>query len=72
MTRELLPVADGRRIRAVVGELAGRSKGRAAAAFTMLVAATAIGLLTAPLLGRVVDLVATRRPAAELLTPVVA
>ncbi|MEV5718932.1 ABC transporter ATP-binding protein [Amycolatopsis mediterranei] len=71
MTRELLPVADGRRIRAVLGELAGRAKGRAAAAFGMLVAATAIGLLTAPLLGRVVDLVATRRPAAELVTPIV-
>ncbi|SFW81486.1 ABC transporter ATP-binding protein [Amycolatopsis australiensis] len=70
MTRELLPVADGRRIRAVVGELAARSKGRAAAAFTTLVAATAIGLLTAPLLGRVVDLAATRHPAAELITPV--
>ncbi|MGV9363881.1 ABC transporter ATP-binding protein [Amycolatopsis sp. NPDC003731] len=71
MTRELLPVADGRRIRAVLGELIGRAKGRAAAAFTMLVAATAIGLLTAPLLGRVVDLVAARRPAADLVTPVV-
>lgn len=72
MTRELLPVADGRRIRAVLGELIGRSKGRAAAAFTMLVAATAIGLLTAPLLGRVVDLVASKQPATELGTPVVA
>ncbi|MGW3992892.1 ABC transporter ATP-binding protein [Amycolatopsis sp. NPDC004772] len=71
MTRELLPVADGRRIRAVLGELIGRAKGHAAAAFTMLFAATAIGLLTAPLLGRVVDLVATHRPAAELVTPVV-
>ncbi|WP_410614834.1 ABC transporter ATP-binding protein [Amycolatopsis sp. lyj-109] len=71
MTRELLPVADGRRIRAVLGELVGRAKGRAAAAFTMLFAATAIGLVTAPLLGRVVDLVATRQPAAELVTPIV-
>jgi ATP-binding cassette subfamily C protein len=72
MTRELLPVADGHRIRAVVGELLGRAKGRTAAAFTTLVAATAIGLLTAPLLGRVVDLVATHHPAADLITPVVA
>jgi ATP-binding cassette subfamily C protein len=72
MTRELLPVAGGRRIRAVLGELIGRSKGRAAAAFTMLVAATAIGLLTAPLLGRVVDLVASKQPATGLVTPVVA
>jgi ATP-binding cassette subfamily C protein len=72
MTRELLPVAGGRRIRAVLGELIGRSKGRAAAAFTMLVAATAIGLLTAPLLGRVVDLVASKQQATGLVTPVVA
>ena len=71
MTHELLPVADGRRVRAVVGELLGRSKGRTTAAFTMLVAATAIGLLTAPLLGRVVDLVASHRPATELVTPIV-
>ncbi|MEA5361463.1 ABC transporter ATP-binding protein [Amycolatopsis sp., V23-08] len=72
MTRELLPVADGPRIRAVLGELIGRARGRAVAAFTMLVAATAIGLLTAPLLGRVVDLVASKQPATELVTPVVA
>ncbi|MDT7805164.1 MAG: ATP-binding cassette, subfamily bacterial [Actinomycetota bacterium] len=72
MTRELLPVADGPRIRAVLGELIGRAKGRAIAAFTVLVAATAIGLLTAPLLGRVVDLVASKQPATELVTPVVA
>ncbi|WP_328616393.1 ABC transporter ATP-binding protein/permease [Amycolatopsis sp. NBC_00355] len=72
MTRELLPVADGPRIRAVVGELLGRAKGRAAAAFTTLVVATAIGLLTAPLLGRVVDLVASKQPASEIVTPVVA
>lgn len=67
---ELLPTADGRRIRAVVTELLSAAKGRAAAAFTMLFAATAIGLLTAPLLGRVVDLVATHRPATDLVTPV--
>ena len=71
MTHELLPIADGRRVRAVVGELLGRAKGRTTAAFTMLVAATAIGLLTAPLLGRVVDLVASHRPATELVTPIV-
>ena len=71
MTRELLPVADGRRVRAVVGELLGRAKGRTTAAFTMLVAATAIGLLIAPLLGRVVDLVASHQPATALVTPVV-
>ncbi|HTI20825.1 MAG TPA: ABC transporter ATP-binding protein [Kutzneria sp.] len=72
MTRQLLPVADGRRVRAVLGELVGRAKGRTAAAFGMLIVATAIGLLTAPLLGRIIDLVADQRPATALVTPVVA
>jgi ATP-binding cassette subfamily C protein len=71
MSRELLPVADGRRIRAVVGELLGRAKGRTVAAFAILVGATAIGLLTARLLGAVVDLVVAHRPATELVPPVV-
>jgi ATP-binding cassette subfamily C protein len=71
MTRELLPVADGRRVRAVVGELLGQAKGQTVAAFATLVIATAIGRFTAPLLGRVVDLVTEHRPAAELVTPVV-
>lgn len=71
MTRELLPVADGRRVRAVVGELLGQAKGQTALAFATLVIATAIGRFTAPLLGRVVDLVTEHRPAAELVTPVV-
>jgi ATP-binding cassette subfamily C protein len=71
MSRELLPVADGRRIRAVIGELLGRAKGRTVAAFAILVGATAIGLFTARLLGAVVDLVVAHRPAAELVPPVV-
>ncbi|MFI5606839.1 ABC transporter ATP-binding protein [Amycolatopsis sp. NPDC051903] len=69
--RELLPTADGHRIRAVLGELIRRSKGRAAGSFAFIVGATAISLLTAPLLGRVVDLVADHRPGTELVTPVV-
>ncbi|RSN27517.1 multidrug ABC transporter permease [Amycolatopsis sp. WAC 01416] len=72
MTRELLPTADGRRIRAVLGELLRTSKARAAGALAMLVCATAIGLLTARLLGHIVDLVIEKRPATELTTPVVA
>lgn len=72
MTRELLPTADGKRIRAVLGELLRTSKARAAGALTMLVGATAIGLLTARLLGHIVDLVIEKRPATELATPVVA
>ncbi|ONF64936.1 ABC transporter ATP-binding protein [Amycolatopsis keratiniphila] len=72
MTRELLPTADGKRIRAVLGELLRTSKARAAGALTMLVGATAIGLLTARLLGHIVDLVIEKRPATELATPVAA
>ncbi|OLZ49600.1 ABC transporter ATP-binding protein [Amycolatopsis keratiniphila] len=72
MTRELLPTADGKRIRTVLGELLRTSKARAAGALTMLVGATAIGLLTARLLGHIVDLVIEKRPATELATPVVA
>ncbi|WP_409495446.1 ABC transporter ATP-binding protein [Amycolatopsis sp. cmx-11-12] len=71
MTRELLPTADGKRIRAVLGELLRTSKGRAAGALAMLVGATAIGLLTVRLLGHIVDLVVENRPATELTTPVV-
>ncbi|HET6287367.1 MAG TPA: ABC transporter ATP-binding protein, partial [Amycolatopsis sp.] len=71
MTRELLPTADGRRIRAVLGALLRTSKARAAGALAMLVGATAIGLLTVRLLGHIVDLVIEKRPATELTTPVV-
>ncbi|RJQ80667.1 ABC transporter ATP-binding protein [Amycolatopsis panacis] len=69
--RELLPTASGTRIRAVLRDLLRPSKGRAAGAFVFIIGATAIGLLTAPLLGHVVDLVATHRPASDLVTPVV-
>ncbi|MDT8912592.1 ABC transporter ATP-binding protein [Amycolatopsis sp. PS_44_ISF1] len=69
--RELLPVADGPRIRAVLAELLRRSKGRAFGSFAFIAGATAIGLVTAPLLGRVVDLVAQHRPASALAGPVV-
>ncbi|EME62776.1 ABC transporter ATP-binding protein [Amycolatopsis decaplanina] len=72
MTRELLPTADGKRIRAVLGELLRTSKARAAGALVLLAGATAIGLLTARLLGHIVDLVIEKRPATELTTPVVA
>ncbi|WP_410657914.1 ABC transporter ATP-binding protein [Amycolatopsis sp. lyj-112] len=72
MSRELLPTADGKRIRAVLGELLRTSKARALGAFAILVGATAIGLLTAPLLGHIVDLVTGEKPATELTTPVVA
>ncbi|MGW4397348.1 ABC transporter ATP-binding protein [Amycolatopsis nivea] len=68
--RELLPIAPGPRIRAVLLDLLRQAKGRALGSFAFVVGATAIGLLTAPLLGRVVDLVATRQPAAALAYPI--
>lgn len=70
--RELLPTATGKRVRAVVGELLRRNRFQAIGAFTVLVGATAIGLLTAPLLGHIVDLVADREPPASITTPVIA
>ncbi|MCI2417440.1 ABC transporter ATP-binding protein/permease [Saccharopolyspora sp. K220] len=57
--RELLPTANGKRTRAALGELVRPHRMLAAGAFAVLVVATAIGLLTAPLLGRIVDIVAT-------------
>ncbi|MFE0175978.1 ABC transporter ATP-binding protein [Streptomyces sp. NPDC059002] len=55
---ELLPVATGRRTRAAALELVRPDRGLALRAGLVLVAATAVGLLTQPLLGRIVDLVA--------------
>ncbi|MFT7836163.1 ABC transporter ATP-binding protein [Saccharothrix sp. BKS2] len=57
MMRELLAVASGARTRAAVGELLRPRRGPAWTAFLVLFAGTAAGLLTAPLLGRVVDVV---------------
>ncbi|EID54019.1 ABC transporter ATP-binding protein [Saccharomonospora xinjiangensis] len=54
---ELLPVASGRRTAAAVGELLRRVWPLAVFAFAVLASGTAIGLLTAPLLGQLVDLV---------------
>ncbi|PRX45513.1 ATP-binding cassette subfamily C protein [Prauserella shujinwangii] len=56
--RELLPTATARRTRAAVGQLLRPRRGLALGGLAVLVAATAIGLLTAPLLGHIVDLVA--------------
>ncbi|GII85105.1 multidrug ABC transporter permease [Sphaerisporangium siamense] len=66
-----LPVATPARTRAAVRELVRPHRRLATAGFAALVAATAIGLLVQPLLGRVVDLVAGRHPAAALTLPVV-
>ena len=68
--RTLLPVADGARIRAALRELLRPFRGRAIAAVAALVAGAAVSLLTAPLLGRIVDLVASRQPADAVTGPV--
>ncbi|WP_232075991.1 ABC transporter ATP-binding protein [Phytohabitans suffuscus] len=70
-TSTLLPTATGRQTWAAVRELLRGRRLMAAGAFAVLVAATAAGLLTAPLLGRIVDLVAGGEPASALTTPVV-
>ncbi|GGQ63064.1 ABC transporter ATP-binding protein [Couchioplanes azureus] len=70
--RQLLPTATGADTRAAVRRLLRPHRSLAAAGLVVLVAGTAIGLLTAPLLGHLIDLVAAGRPAAALTPPVVA
>ncbi|WP_449066496.1 ABC transporter transmembrane domain-containing protein, partial [Planomonospora algeriensis] len=57
-------------MRAAVRGLARPHRAAAAAGFAVLVAATAIGLLTAPVLGHVIDLVHRGRPASAITAPV--
>ncbi|MEO3749134.1 ABC transporter ATP-binding protein [Streptomyces sp. B6B3] len=68
--RALLPVATPARTRAAVRELLAGHRGLALAGFGTVAAATAVGLLTQPLLGRIVDLVADGRGAGALTQPV--
>ncbi|WNF30289.1 ABC transporter ATP-binding protein [Streptomyces sp. C11-1] len=69
--RELLPVATAARTRAALRALIRPDRGLALTGIGVLVAATAVGLLVQPLLGRIVDIVADGRPAADLTLPVV-
>ncbi|MGN9817928.1 ABC transporter ATP-binding protein [Streptomyces sp. SD11] len=69
--RELLPTATQARTRAAVRELVRPHCRLALAGFAMMVVATAVGLLVQPLLGRIVDLVADRRPPGSITQPVV-
>lgn len=55
--RELLATASGTRTWAAVGELVRPRRAAAWGAALVLLAGTAVGLLTAPVLGRIVDLV---------------
>ncbi|MFC9974584.1 ABC transporter ATP-binding protein [Spirillospora sp. NPDC127200] len=68
--RDLLPTATGTQVRAVLAELLRPHRCLALAAFTVLAAATGIGLLTAPALGRIVDIVADHR-SPDAITPVI-
>ncbi|MFG3026001.1 ABC transporter ATP-binding protein [Streptomyces sp. NPDC048254] len=70
--RALLPTATPARTRAAVRELLRPNRGLAAAGFGVMVLATAVGLLTQPLLGHVVDLVTRRRSPDALTAPVLA
>ncbi|WUH99884.1 ABC transporter ATP-binding protein/permease [Spirillospora sp. NBC_00431] len=67
--RELLPTASAAGTRGAVRELARPHRRTIAGGFLALVAATAFGLLTAPVLGHVIDLVARGRPASALTAP---
>ncbi|GAB2915765.1 ABC transporter ATP-binding protein [Streptomyces mayteni] len=66
-----LPVATPAELRAAIRELLRPRRGLALAAVAVLTAATAVGLLTQPLLGRAVDIVADGRPAGDLTSLVV-
>ncbi|SCF18730.1 ATP-binding cassette, subfamily C [Micromonospora haikouensis] len=55
-TTALLPIAGGRRTRAQLRVLVRPHRARLAGALALLVAGTAAGLVTPPLLGRIVDL----------------
>ncbi|WP_424189065.1 ABC transporter ATP-binding protein [Actinokineospora sp. G85] len=66
-----LPTAAPGRTWAVVGSLVRERARQAVVAGGVLVVGTGLGLLTAPLLGRVVDVVVGREDAAALTVPVV-
>ncbi|MFI7329009.1 ABC transporter ATP-binding protein [Streptomyces rubiginosohelvolus] len=68
---ELLPIATPARTRAALRTLIRPDRGLALTGTGILVAATAVGLLVQPLLGRIVDIVADGRPAGDLTLPVV-
>ncbi|EFE78501.1 ABC transporter ATP-binding protein/permease [Streptomyces filamentosus] len=68
---ELLPIATPARTRAALRTLIRPDRGLALTGLGILAAATAVGLLVQPLLGRIVDIVADGRPAGDLTLPVV-
>ncbi|WP_431037574.1 ABC transporter ATP-binding protein [Streptomyces sp. P6-2-1] len=70
--RDLLPTATPARTRAAVRELLRPHRVLACGGFAVLVLATAVGLLTQPLLGRIVDVVTQGRSPGALTWPVLA
>ncbi|MEU2876859.1 ABC transporter ATP-binding protein [Streptomyces sp. NPDC007070] len=70
--RALLPTATPARTRAAVRELLRPHRALAAAGFGTMVLATAVGLLTQPLLGHIVDVVFEHRSPDALTWPVLA
>lgn len=58
-TAEMLPVADGSRVRTVVGALLRCHRGRTAAVVVLFLAAAALGVVMPACLGRIVDAVAS-------------
>ncbi|MEV1081576.1 ABC transporter ATP-binding protein [Streptomyces sp. NPDC050211] len=70
-TRELLPTATPVRTRAAVRELVRPHRRLMLIAFAVMIAATGVGLIVQPLLGRIVDVVAEHRPADDITLPVV-
>ncbi|MFF9488119.1 ABC transporter ATP-binding protein [Streptomyces sp. NPDC014676] len=69
--RALLPTASGAETLAALRSLLRGHRALTAAAVGVLVAGTAVGLLTAPLLGHVVDLVVERRGTDALTVPMI-
>ncbi|MGX1507768.1 UNVERIFIED_CONTAM: hypothetical protein RKD43_006393 [Streptomyces graminofaciens] len=69
--RELLPIATGAQTLAVVRTLLRGHRLLTVSAVTVLVLGTGIGMLTAPLLGRIVDLVVAQRGPGALTVPMV-
>lgn len=68
--RTLLPIATSARTRSAVAELLRPHRRLAIGGFAVMVVATAVGLLTQPLLGRIVDIAADQRPPDALTTTV--
>ncbi|MGP4019364.1 ABC transporter ATP-binding protein [Saccharopolyspora sp. 5N708] len=70
MPNHLLPTADGARARSAVAALLRPHRSVVASSLALMFAATGLGLLIAPLLGHIVDLVATGRGADTITVPV--